>query len=476
MTRYEQLAQQIREQIQNRVWRAGDKLPSLRESGKRAGLSLMTVVQSYQLLESQGWIVARPQSGYYVAARPQPLPQAERGEKLLLSEQVDINAFIFDVLQACKDPDIVPFGSAFPDATLFVQPKLARALSSVARKFTPHSSLANLPPGNDALRRNIAQRYALSGMQVSPDEIVITAGAMESLSLSLQAVTQPGDYVAIESPAFYGALQALERLRLKAVAIATHPQYGIDLVSLEQALAQYPIKACWLMTQFQNPQGASMPAANKQRLVTMLRQRQIALIEDDVYGELYFSAERPLPAKALDSDGHILHCSSFSKCLAPGFRVGWVAAGQHAPQIQRLQLMSTVSASVPTQLAIADYLLHGGYDTHLRRLRRLLAQRQSAMRQAIAQYFPPTVKVSQPDGGYFLWLELEPSLSAMELYQRALALGVSIAPGRMFTTGSHFNHCFRLNASFEWNDRLDAAIATLATLILALKPQSTSST
>ncbi len=176
MTRYEQLAQQIREQIQNRVWRAGDKLPSLRESGKRAGLSLMTVVQSYQLLESQGWIVARPQSGYYVAARPQPLPQPSRGEKLLLSEQVDINAFIFDVLQACKDPDIVPFGSAFPDATLFAQPKLARALSSVARKFTPHSSLANLPPGNDALRRHIAQRYALSGMQVAPDEIVITAG------------------------------------------------------------------------------------------------------------------------------------------------------------------------------------------------------------------------------------------------------------------------------------------------------------
>lgn len=472
MTRYEQLAQQIREQIQNRVWRAGDKLPSLRESGRRAGLSLMTVVQSYQLLESQGWIVARPQSGYYVAARPQPLPQATHGEKLLLSEQVDINAFIFDVLQACKDPQIVPFGSAFPDATLFTQPKLARALSSVARKFTPHSSLVNLPPGNDALRRNIAQRYALSGMQVAPDEIVITAGAMESLSLSLQAVTQPGDYVAIESPAFYGALQALERLRLKAVAIPTHPQHGMELEPLEQALTQYPIKACWLMTHFQNPQGASMPEANKQRLVALLRERQIALIEDDVYGELYFGAERPLPAKALDTDDLVLHCSSFSKCLAPGFRVGWVAAGRHAAQIQRLQLMSTVSASVPMQMAIADYLLHGGYDTHLRRLRRQLAQRQSAMRQAIAHYFPPTVSVSQPDGGYFLWLELPPGLSAMALYQRALAQGISIAPGRMFTTGDHFNHCFRLNASFEWSERLEAAVCTLGELIRQLTPQS----
>jgi DNA-binding transcriptional MocR family regulator len=468
MTRYEQLAQQIREQIQSRVWRAGDKLPSLRESGKRAGLSLMTVVQSYQLLESQGWIVARPQSGYYVAARSQALPQPIRGEKLLVSEQVDINAFIFDVLQACKDPEIVPFGSAFPDATLFMQPKLARALSSVARKFTPHSSLANLPPGNEALRRHIAQRYALNGMQVSPDEIVITAGAMESLSLSLQAVTQPGDTVAIESPAFYGALQALERLKLKAVAIATHPQHGIDLDSLQQAIEQYPIKACWLMTHFQNPQGSSMSDENKKRLVMMLREHQISLLEDDVYGELYFSAERPLPAKALDQGGQILHCSSFSKCLAPGFRVGWVAAGRYAPQIQRLQLMSTVSTSVPTQMAIADYLLHGGYDTHLRRLRRLLAQRQSAMHQAITHHFPPTVKVSQPDGGYFLWLELEATQSSMELYQRALAEGISIAPGRMFTTGDRFNHCFRLNASFEWSDRLETAIKTLARLIRGL--------
>ncbi|WON78542.1 PLP-dependent aminotransferase family protein [Serratia sp. UGAL515B_01] len=468
MTKYEQLAQQIREQIENRVWRAGDKLPSLRESGKRSGLSLMTVVQSYQLLESQGWIVARPQSGYYVTARPQALPQARRNEDLLLSEQVDINAFIFDVLQASKDPTIVPFGSAFPDAALFMQPKLASALSSVARKFTPHSSLANLPPGNDALRRHIAQRYALSGMQVGPDEIVITAGAMESLSLSLQAVTQQGDYVAIESPAFYGALQTLERLRLKAVAIATHPQYGIDLDSLQQALEQYPIKACWLMTHFQNPLGASLPEANKQRLVAILHERQVSLIEDDVYGELYFSAERPLPAKALDHVGQILHCSSFSKCLAPGFRVGWVAAGRYAPQVQRLQLMSTVSTSVPMQMAIADYLLHGGYDIHLRRLRRVLSQRQSAMRQAIANHFPPSVKVSRPDGGYFLWIELVTTQSSLELYQHALAKGISIAPGRMFTIGNHFNHCFRLNASFEWNDRLEEAIKTLAKLIRSL--------
>jgi len=468
MTRYEKLAQQIRSQIQNRVWRAGEKLPSLRDSVKNSGLSLMTVLQAYQLLESQGWIQARPQSGYYVAAHTSALPGSPQGEKLHLSEQVDISAFIFDVLQACKDPTITPFGSAFPDASLFIQPRLARALSSVARTISPHSSVANLPPGNESLRRNIAQRYALHGLQISPDEIVITSGAMESLSLSLQVVTSPGDWVVIESPSFYGALQTIERLKLKAVAIATHPQHGIDLDALAQAISQYPIKACWLMSHFQNPQGGSLALAQQQRLVDMLAAHDIALIEDDVYGELYFDNQWPMPTKALDQQGQILHCSSFSKCLAPGYRVGWVAAGRYALPIQRLQMMSTVSASVPTQMAIANYLLHGGYDTHLRRLRRILAQRLNAFRQAIIDQFPSEVKVSQPQGGYFLWVELPSHVDTTLLYQLALAQGISIAPGKMFTTSEHFNHCFRLNASFEWNSRNAEAIAILGRLITEL--------
>lgn len=328
--------------------------------------------------------------------------------------------------------------------------------------------MTNLPPGNESLRRNIAQRYAASGMNVSPEEIVITAGAMESLSLSLQAVTQPGDWVVIESPAFYGALQAIERLRLKAIAITTHPQNGMDLDALEQVISQYPIKACWLMTHFQNPLGSTMSWPQKKRLVALLQQNNISLIEDDVYGELYFGAERPLPAKALDQHRQILHCSSFSKCLAPGFRVGWVAAGEHAQRVQHLQLMSTVSASVPTQLAIADYLSQGGYDTHLRRLRRMMEQRLNALRQAVVEHFPKNVKISHPSGGYFLWLELEPPFNASELYRRALAQGVSIAPGRMFTTGNQFDHCFRLNASFAWSEQSEKAIRILAMLITQL--------
>ncbi|MDE9453960.1 PLP-dependent aminotransferase family protein [Xenorhabdus bovienii] len=464
MTRYEQLAGAIRQQIEDDIWQVGDKLPSLRESVKSSGLSLMTVLQAYQLLESQGWIVARPQSGYYVATRLTQFAAAKGGKGLHLSESVEISASIFDVLQACKDPKIVPFGSAFPDPSLLNEPKLSKILASVARRFVPHSSLESLPPGNEKLRRNISRRYAAHGIHVSPEEIVITAGAMESLSFSLQSVTSPGDWVVIESPAFYGALQAIERLRLKAIAIKTAPRTGIDLDALEEIVQKYPIKACWLMSRFQNPLCNTMPSENKQRLVAILNSSHIALIEDDVYGELYFDQEPPMPIKAWDKENNFMHCSSFSKCLAPGYRVGWVAAGKHAGKIQQLQMMSTVSASAPTQLAVAEYLAHGGYDNHLRRLRRQLEQRQSQVLRAISEYFPDSVKVNSARGGYFLWLEFEPPFNANRLYQLALAKGISIAPGSMFSTSSQFDHAFRLNTSFAWNDVQASAMKTLAGL------------
>lgn len=467
MTRYEQLAQSLRRQIQNQIWLPGDKLPSLRESCRQSGLSLMTVLQAYQLLESQGLVVARPQSGYYVAPDPAPLPDSSR--TLHPSEQVGINDAIFDILQAAKDPAIVPFGSAFPDATLFPQPRLARSLASAVRRMSPFSAVANLPPGNEDLRRSIAQRYAQQGMEVAPDDIVITSGAMESLGLSLQAVTEPGDWVAIESPAFYGVLQAIERRQLKAVAIPTDVQTGIDLAALADALARYPIRACWFMSNFQNPLGASMPREKKQRLVAMLAERGVALIEDDVYHELYFGTERPAPLRAFDPQGStVLHCASFSKSLAPGFRVGWVAAGPHAARIQRLQLMSTLSASVPTQLALADYLHQSGYEAHLRRLRRQLELRQVAMYRGIQQAFPEEVSISRPQGGYFLWLTLGKGRDARTLYRQALARGISIAPGHMFTAGDQFRDCIRLNSSFVWDARHQQAIETLGELVRGL--------
>lgn len=465
MAKYLQLIENIQQQIDREIWLPGDKLPSLREQVAQSGMSLMTVMHAYQVLESQGWILSRPQSGYFVAPRAEFLSQPASHQKVQLTESVDINDFIFEVLQACRDPGIVPFGSAFPDPELFPQRQLMRSLTAVSHSLKPADALNNLPPGNEALRKTLAQRYALQGIQVSPEEIVITNGAMEALNLSLQAVTKPGDWVVVENPCFYGALQAIERLQLKAVAIASHPQHGIDLDELASTLARLPVKACWMMSNQQNPLGCTLSREKKRDLVALLESYQVTLIEDDVYSELYFGSEKPLPAKAFEKQDTVLHCSSFSKNLVAGFRVGWVAAGKHAQRIQRLQLMSTISTSAPMQLTLANYLGTRSYDSHLRKLRQKLEQRKNLARQSLRRHLPASAKINDSQGGYFLWIELPPEVNSTELYYRALQQKISIAPGKMFSTGEQYANYFRFNAAWEWNEEREAAVAMLGGLI-----------
>lgn len=464
MKKYQQLAQQILEQIALGVWQPGDRLPSLREQVRHSGMSFMTVGHAYQMLESQGAIVARPQSGYYVAPRhvARSIPAAVQ---VTSDETVDINTYIFDVLQASCDASVVPFGSAFPDPRLFPLQQLNRSMAAVSKTATAISVIESLPPGNEALRHAIAQRYAQQGIQVSPDEIVITAGALEALNLSLQAVTEPGDWVIVENPCFYGALQALERLRLKALSVATDPVSGIDLEALARALEEYPVKACWLMTNSQNPLGVTLSAEKKRQLIELLQRYKVTLIEDDVYTELYYGRERPLPARAYDEQGMTLHCSSFSKCLVAGFRIGWVASGKHARRIQQLQLMSTLSTSSPMQLALVDFLATRRYDTHLRKLRRMLAERKQQAWQALSELLPEAVKIHRSESGYFLWIELPEGCDASLLSERALAHKISIAPGKMFTTGKTWDNYFRFNASWAWGEREQQAAVTLSRLI-----------
>ncbi len=323
----------------------------------------------------------------------------------------------------------------------------------------------DLPPGNAELRHAIARRYALQGMNVSPDEIVITAGALEALNLSLQAVTEPGDWVVVENPCFYGALQALERLRLKALSVATDVREGIDLTALEAALQNYPVKACWLMTNGQNPLGFTLSAEKKAALMALLARYNVMLIEDDVYSELYFGREKPLPAKFWDRQEMTLHCSSFSKCLVPGFRIGWVAAGKQARRIQQLQLMSTLSTSSPMQLALVDYLSTKRYDAHLRRLRRQLAERKQQAWQALLRHLPPEVVVHHSDSGYFLWIELPEGADASALSARALASHISIAPGKMFSTSDSWTSFFRFNTAWGWGEREEQGVKRLGELI-----------
>lgn len=467
MKRYEALAEEIAQSIRTGVMKTGDRLPSVRQAGASRGVSASTVFQAYYLLEARGLIRARERSGYYViAGEKSPLPELENSSRPMgESTAVDVSELVFEILESTRNRDVVPFGSAFPSPLLFPFPRLARSMAASIQKMDPWSTVDDLTPGNPGLRRQIALRYLADGIHVHTDEIVITNGALEALNLCLHAVARPGDSVIIESPTFYGALQALESFGLKAVQVSTNPREGIDLAELALALERHKPRACWLMSNFQNPLGSLMSDEKKQALLALLASHAVPLIEDDVYGELYFGSRRPLPAKAFDKTGLVMHCSSFSKCLAPGYRVGWAIPGRFTRAVTRLKLTRTLSASAPAQAAIADYLAKGGYDRHLRQLRHALCVQQAAMLQAVLRYFPRGTKATKPHGGYFLWIELPAGADSLAIHRQALSLGISVAPGPMFSAERKFLNCIRLNYGHPWDERREAAMATLGRII-----------
>lgn len=466
MKLYEAFAEEIAQSIRAGVLKRGDRLPSVRQASSSRAVSPSTVFEAYYLLEARGLIRARERSGYYVTAGarahlPEPGISARPDGG---STAIEVSELVFDILESTKMRDVVPFGSAFPSPLLYPLPRLARSMASSVQAMDPWSTVDDLTPGNASLRRQIALRYLADGMPVHTDEIVITNGALEALNLCLHAVARPGDAVIIESPAFYGALQALEGFGVRAIQVATHPREGIDLAELAAALERHAPKACWLMTNFQNPTGSLMPDEKKQAVVALLAAHGVPLIEDDVYGELYFGSKRPLPAKAYDKQGLVMHCSSFSKSLAPGYRVGWAVPGRFTRDVARLKLTRTLSASAPAQAALADYLAKGGYDKHLRQLRHALSMQQEAMLQAIERHFPAGTRATRPDGGYFIWVELPGSADTIEIHRQALSLGISVAPGPMFSAQRRFTNCLRLNYGHPWDARAEAAMATLGQL------------
>ncbi|APU31210.1 GntR family transcriptional regulator MpaR [Ectopseudomonas oleovorans] len=469
MKRYEKFADEIAELIRTGVLGPGEKVPSVRHASRTYGVSPSTVFQAYYLLEDRGLIQARARSGYFVREHAKrPLHEPGLTAHAAQTTEVDVSELVFSVLASLKDPHTVPFGSAFPSPDLFPLPRLAKSMAHALRRLSPHEIIADMTAGNADLRRQIALRYMVSGVMLPMEELVISNGAMEALNLCLQCVTQPGDLVAIESPTFYACLQVLERLQLKAVEIPVHPREGIDLGALSESLKQLPIKACWFMSSLQNPLGASMSEEKKQALYELLVEHQVPLIEDDVYAELYFGSHPPKPVKSFDRDGLVMHCSSFSKSLAPGYRIGWVAGGRYAEQIARLKLMTTISPSVPAQTALADYLQHGGYDRHLRKLRHALEMQQSAMLASAARHFPASTRVTRPSGGYFLWFEFPERLDSLQLLRLALAQGISLAPGPIFSASQGFRHCARLNYGHPWNPRSEQAMEVLGRLVAGL--------
>ena len=461
MLRYEEVAARIGGMIGNGTYRPGEKIPSIRALSRQMRVSINTVMESYARLENSGLIEARPQSGYYVCSRlAEPAMRAAPVETA--PNPVIIGDVALQVMRAIANPALVPLGAGIPNSELSPVDKLNRMLASESRRF-PQQSISYPPAqGHKRLRTQIARRSLDSGCSLAPDEVIITSGCVEATNLALQATCRPGDTVAIGSPVYPTFLKSIEWMGLKVLEIPSNGE-GMNLEVLDYAIRHNRVSACITIANFNNPLGSLMPEGIKRELVALLAKQEIPLIEDDVYGDLAYGPTRPPSTKAFDEKGLVLYCSSFSKTLAPGYRVGWIAPGRFREKVIQLKSLLNIASSSPAQLAVAEFLTNGGYDHHLRKIRRIYARQTAQVRDAVIRHFPAGTRVSRPEGGYILWVEMPEGFDAFKLYEAALQEGIGIAPGTIFTLGDRYNNCLRLNAAF-WSERTEQALETLGTL------------
>ncbi len=463
--RYESVAEHLLKAIDRGVYRPGERLPSVRQLSLQQQVSTATAVSALQLLEDQGHIEARQRSGYYVRPRlrstlQEPAVSSPPREPTLVTGQ----ELVLRLAKAANNPQFIQLGAAVPSPSFLPTQKTAQIAAAVARRYGQRLSNYEFPPGAPELRRQIARRMSEHGCAVDPNDILITNGCQEAMTLALRAVTEPGDIVAIESPTFYGLLQVIESLSLRAIEIPTHPRDGVSLDALQLACEQWPIQACIAVPNYSNPMGYCMPDARKRALVELLNRHRIVLIEDDIYGDLGFSLQRPSTVKSFDTEGRVLYCSSFSKSLSPGLRIGWLIPGALQEKTEYLKYVINLAAPTQAQLIVAEMLAHGGYDRYLRQARHRFRQAVERMAAAIGAYFPAGTRITQPEGGFLLWVELPDGIDALALTQQALALGISIAPGPIFSATQKYRNFIRLNCAVDWDERVDKALVKLGDL------------
>lgn len=446
--KYQQLTQQLLTQLQSGYWQSGEKLPSVRRLCALYRCSLATVQHALRQLEALGWLQAVDRSGYYVQ-RPSNIgvtrtPTA-MSSVVAAPTDVTVPALFYDVMQRSAAFDF------FPAGPLVALPQLAELHRLQRRVMRELGAIAALrydePRGALALREQLALHYQAMGLALHSEDICLTAGCQHALFLALKASCQPGDVVAVEQPGFYGVLQLLEQLQLRALEIPLGPQ-GMDMAALQTALRQWPIKACVVTPAFATPTGACLSAAAKQQLLALAEHHDFAIIEDDIYGDLGF-VERPTPVKALDHSGRVLLCGSFSKALSRDVRVGWIAAGRYQAQVQRLKLVTQLAGSQSNELALAQFMAQGHYRRHLQQFRQRLQHQHQQLQQLLQQLFAnqPQVRWSEASGGLALWVELPPHIDTVQLYADALAHGVVLTPGALFSQAGRFGHCLRLSFS-----------------------------
>ena len=464
---YLKLAEEVEGKIQTGNYRAGEKLPSLRNLHARTGLSISTVYQAYMELEKKGIVEAKDKSGFFV--KPPmgsllPLPRFRKHPVKPRSPSVNIMAE--SIYSAISESDMLPLGAALPSPAILPVKQLTNSSRAVAGEYLENGGIGYGPlTGVPELSRQIRNRAIGYIGDIDEEEIIVTNGCMEAIDLCLRSVAGPGDTIVVESPSFVCYLQLIEDLNLMVLEAPTDPDQGIDLESLFKMVEQHNVKACLLNPNFQNPLGYEMPRDRKKRLVEFLSEREIPLIEDDIYGDLYFGKSRPGTFKSFDQKGLVLYCSSFSKSLAPELRIGWTIPGRFIDKVKRLKFNTSIATSKLNQLIIADFLKNGHYERHLRKFRNALQNQVSNTIMAIIRHFPADTRISAPKGGFILWIELGRQVDGIDLFHNAKDKNIFILPGVLSSSCGQYKNCIRISCGYPWNDTMEEGIKTLGKLI-----------
>ncbi|MEM7706282.1 MAG: PLP-dependent aminotransferase family protein [Pseudomonadota bacterium] len=461
---YQQVIDLIRMEIDSGALRPGDRLPSLRRLARNLDVSIPTVKQAYEELERQGHVESRPQSGFYVLAKirnalVRPPARASAGPV-----EVRCRNLVEQVYDGIHQPGVVPLGIANPSMAKPAAKALHRTMKRVMAR-AEQRSVGYAPVGGEpGLQRQVAFRYLDLGGAVRPQEVVVTNGCQEALALALNAIARRGDVVAVESPTYSGTLELIESLGMLALEIETCPTEGLCLDALEHALGQQSIRACVFSSSLNNPLGSATDDAHRQRLVELLESYRVPLIEDDVYGDLRFDGRRGKPAQFFSRRGLVLTAGSFSKTVAPGYRIGWLLPGRFTDQVLKYKRAISYSSGLLQQLTLAEFMGSGEYDRHLRQLRPVLKVNCERMAALVAEHFPANTRISQPVGGSVLWLEMASDFDSAAYFQQALDAGISVAPGAVFSPGNRYRHFVRLSFGHPWGERLEQAVRTLGQL------------
>lgn len=481
---YQQVMRVVSEGIASGTLRPGDRLPSLRRMSDTTGVSIPTVQHAYVELERQRHIEPRPRSGFFVRrANTLPLVRTAPSGRSRPARYRSL-PLVQRVFEGIDRADLTPLGIANPSMVKPATKTLNRSMRRVMPRLGERSTNYSATLGEPTLRRQLAYYFLDTvGAQIDPDAICITNGCQEALLLALKAVSSPGDVIAVESPTYHGILELIDSLGLLALEVETCPKKGINLDAMEAILKQQKVRACLFATTLNNPLGVTMPEADRVALVRLLARHGTLLIEDDVYGELRFDGQRPVPSQFLrlrsrrsSKEGgrafedNVVTCGSFSKTIAPGFRIGWVLCGRFQRQIARLKRSFSCSSGMLSQLTLADVLASGDYARHLVQVRAALQRNAERMSALIEQHFPANTRISKPQGGSVLWVAMPRGVDSEELFDSAISAAISIAPGGIFSPGKRFSNFIRLGFGHPWDEATEEAIAWLGREVALRSP------